>query len=1348
MSAANKPAVGKGVKTTMANTFSTVDRPTNKKKSDPSAYQFIYLVVLSCFLVSGISGLIYEVVWTRMLTYVFGGTTLAVSTVLTAFLGGLALGSYIGGKFIDHFKKPLLAYGALELAIGVYGLLVPIIFSDNFLAPIWQTVVQMFEGVQFISYLVRFLISIVLLVIPTVLMGATLPVLSRYLTNVRSDIVPFNVGALYTINTTGAILGTFLSGFILLPYLGVNTTVYIAASLNLLLASAVIFLAQANSKLQADTPEIRENGKVDLETLVSESQEDIPLKLIKLTMIAFAVSGFVALVFEVVWTRTLTLVLGSSTYAFATMLTTFLVGLALGSAVMTKLQEKIERPVFWVGFILCGIAVSGFMTACFFNELPWMFLSQAQKLPDDAGTSWFLLTIHRFIVSFAIMFLPTVLSGMVFPLAIRVYAARPDHVGESVGKLYALNTLGAILGSFTSGFIFIPLFGILGSGIQNTTKIAIFIALGMGLYLIYNDLINNDTLTEKQVKISTSWIYLSLGIGLIANLFVMPAWDKSIMTTGVAIYHSLSYKNLTREQFFNFFKFDNAKEKIKFYKEGLTTVVTITADDNGNTTLLKNNGKVDAGAPTDGDGPSQADMVTQILLGQLPLLLHKGDPENVLVIGLGSGCTTGSVVRYPSIKSVKVCEIEKAVIDGDKFFEPPIDKSPLGGNGSPLNKLRNPLAERVKAIHTDGRNYLLTTKDKFDIIISQPADPWVQGASQLFTKEFWELGSKHLKPNGLFCEWIQLYSITPEYLGVLVNTYRQAFGKYEHGKKVSDGYVYLFRPGLAGEILLIGSNDPIEVDVDQLEKRVKNSFTLKTKDGSDFVVNTQDDLARVSIHNVVDVVSQLFLANDEITNFTKLLTEEVPRLKSLPLEKRVNTDDNVIIEFEGPKKLHLFYAPIEDNLNSIGRATDGNIEKYLTNWGTTNVQKSTLLARLSIAYLKKSSFQNPEKASLDPNLKIGEYLAKRALELNPSVLSYIANYTVSLKKGNKSEADHYMERAKSAPASTVYDWISLGQVRATDDNYDGAIAAFRTATQIAPTNDEAWTKLGESTFSKGQASNNKAQFDESLSYFKKAHELNPYNSEAWSGEGNVYFTYASRFKIFENIPKSEESYKKAFKADLNYWPARLNYAKILYGQGPTRYQEALKEFFHIINRLSPQNSEARFLAAKILQSQGNLYPAYQQYQAAIQLGLSQSQHEDALEQLKIIQQEVQKQQQGGQPQQQQQVQQEPKQGEQQPTQGEQQPQVNQAGEKPAQGEQQGQVENKGQSINTNESIKQILQKENGVQEEVKNTQPQPEQAVPPPVQQIVMTEKGSAVIKILPPKQSAQKKGLFGRSKN
>ncbi len=1216
----------------------TMERPQNQKKSDPETLKFIYGVVLSCFLLSGISGLIYENVWTRMLTYVFGGTTLAVSTVLTAFLGGLALGSYLGGRYIDHFKKPLLAYGILELAIGIYGLLVPTLFSEAFLTPIWQTVVQMFEGVQFISYLVRFLISVMLLAVPTVLMGATLPILSRYLTNVRSDVVPFNVGALYTINTVGAVIGCFLSGFIFLPSIGVSPTVYIAAFLNLILASAVIFLAKANSKVQVDTPEAKQDSR-NLEELVAES-EDIPLELIKLSMIAFAVSGFVALVFEVVWTRTLTLVFGSSTYAFSTMLTTFLIGLAIGSAVMTKLQEKIERPVFWIGALLCGIAVTGFLTACMFNELPWMFLSQAQKLPDDPGTSWFLLTVHRFFVSSFVMFLPTLLSGMIFPLIIRVYSSRPDHIGETVGKLYALNTFGCIIGSFTTGFIFIPLFGSLGSGIQATTKLGILVALGTGLYIVYRDILQNDSLNEKQSKISISWIYMSAVIGLVSTLFVIPAWDKSIMTTGVAIYHSLSYKNLTREQFFNIFKFDNAREKIKFYKEGLTTVVTITADESGNTTLLKNNGKVDAGVPTDGDGPSQADMVTQVLLGQLPLLLHKNEPESALVVGLGSGCTTGSVVRYPSIKSVKVCEIERAVIDGDKYFEPPLDKDPLGGNGSPLNPQRNPLAERIKAIHTDGRNYLLTTKEKFDIIISQPADPWVNGASQLFTREFWRLGSQHLKPNGLFCEWIQLYSITPEYLGVLVNSFKQSFGKYENGKKVSDGYVYLFRPGLAGEILLIGSNDPIEVDVDKIEKRIKTSFTAKGKSGAVLEVKTLDDLGRISINDSVGIVSQLLLGDDQVTEFAKIQTQNVPRLKSLPLAQRINTDDNVIIEFEAPKKLHLFYAPIADNLDSISQGTNGDITKYLINIGKTDVEKSAFLARLAIAHVKKANLQDPRGKLVDPNLKIATFLADKAVELNPSAEAFAAKYFVSSRKGNEIEATSYLTKAETAPVNSVHDAIAVGQIKAQKGNIDGSISSFRQATQLDPQNSSAWAKLGEATFNRGQSSNNRSAFEEALSYFKKSREISPYNVEAWSGEGNVYFSFASRFKDFKFIPLAEQAYRNSFKADLNYWPSRINYAKILYGQGPTRYNEALKNFSHVISRLYPESAEARYLAGMIYQSQNNFVPAYQLYNSAVQLGLSGSQLADAQAQIQILTAELQKMQNGQyQPQQQPQQQQ-------------------------------------------------------------------------------------------------------------
>ena len=1199
--------------------------------SKDSAYKMIYSIVFICFLLSGASGLIYEVIWTRMLTNVFGGTTLAVSTVLTVFLGGLAVGSYFGGKYIDHVKKPLLTYGLLELAIGIYGLLVPFIFSQQFLSPVWHNIVQLFESVQFLSYIVRFIICIILLALPTVMMGATLPVLSRYLTNVRSDIITLNVGMLYTINTFGAILGTFLAGFVFLPNLGVTTSIYIAVSINLLLAIAVILLAKLNSNVQADTPESYPAIEKSVSNKTTVIKDDIPEDVIKVSMLAFAVSGFVALVFEVVWTRVLTLVLGSSTYAFSTMLTTFLTGLALGAAVMTKLQEKLERPVFWTGVILCAIGVSGFLTSCFFNDLPWLFLSRAQKLPDT--DSWLLLTMVRFVVCSAIMFMPTFLSGMIFPLVIRIYSSKPDHIGESVGKLYSLNTLGSIIGSFSSGFIFIPLFGVFGSGIQTTSKVAIIVAILMGLLMIFKDTKINPKLNAKQIQVANSWVYIGIGLTLFANIFLMPQWDKSIMTTGVAIYHALSYKTMTKEQFFNAFKSKSTQETIKFYKEGLVTVVTITATEGSNTTLLKNNGKVDAGTPTDGDGPSNADMITQILLGQLPLLLHKGNPENVLVVGLGSGCTTGSVVRWPSIKSVKVCEIEKAVIDGDKYFEAPEGKDPLGGNGAPLNPSRNPLAERVKAINTDGRNYLLTTAEKFDIIISQPADPWVQGASALFTKEFWELGAKHLKPGGLFCEWIQLYSITPEYLGVLVNTFKESFGTYENGKKVKDGYVYLFRPGLAGEVLLIGSNDPLELDIAQISDRLKTSFVAMGSAGK-LEVKTKDDLARVSIKDAQDIASQLLLGNDQIQDFVTEQTKKISRLKNLPLNQRINTDDNVIIEFEAPKKLHLFYAPIPENIGSISDSTDGDVLKYFVNYGETPVKQATFAANLALKHIQKSNPYSGVDPRKDVNLKIASYLANKSLQLSPTALGYFASYQVNQRFGKQIESQDALTQMKIAPKPSAEDWIALGQIKAAEGDLAGALGCFRSGFQTDSNNAEALSKAGEALFGLAIKSNSKDQLMESLSLFQKGRTLDPYNVTAWSGEGNVYFTLASTFKEYKNIPLAEQAYLNSFMADINYWPARLNYGKLLYGQGPNRYNEAVENLNHLVRRLNPQNPEARYIVGKILQYQGNLNYAYQYLQSAIQTGLSGTQLADAQSQLQNIQIQIQ---QGQNPQQQQQT---------------------------------------------------------------------------------------------------------------
>ncbi len=544
---------------------------------------------------------------------------------------------------------------------------------------------------------------------------------------------------------------------------------------------------------------------------------------------------------------------------------------------------------------------------------------------------------------------------------------------------------------------------------------------------------------------------------------------------------------------------------------------------------------------------------------------------------------------------------------------------------------------------------------------------------------------------------------------------------------------------------------------------MKTVFTVQgTKSNALLEVKTLDDLSRISIHDAVDVVSQLILGDDQVTKLTEVQTLEVSRLKSLPLEKRINTDDNVIIEFEAPKKLHLFYAPIADNLSSLGKATDGSIEKYLTNFGQTKKEQASFLAKLSIAHSKKASANDQSTFANDPNLKIADHLAKKALELNPSVEAYAANYTVNLRKGNQIEADHYLNQAVNAPKTSASDWVALGQVYATKENLDASINAFKMATQADSNNYQAWAKLGEAVFNKAQMANDKGGFDQALSYFKKSREIFPYSVEAWAGEANVYFSYASRYKKFEYIPLAEQSYLKAFQSDINYWPARLNYAKILYGQGPARYEEALKEFNHVTNRLNPQSGEAHYLVGKILQSQGNLIPAYQQYQFSSQLGISDHQAVDVKEQLAVIQQEVQRQQQNnGQNQNQQPVQQQQQQAQPQQTQQQAQEQQPQA-QAPSEVQMESQEE-----VNEEEAIKKLLGVQGNVQGEPQQggqvqEKPKVDSALEqtfqpvPATPQVVMTAMGSAQVRVIPftapnKSQSPQKndkKGLFGKRKD
>ena len=768
------------------------------------------------FFVSGALGLVYEVLWLRMLILVFGSTQFAVSTILTAFMGGLALGSYLFGRIVDRRTDPVRLYGLLEIGIGLYAIAVPFLFEQ--LVPVYRFIWNQFEPDFFVFSLLRFLFVLAVLIVPTTLMGGTLPILSKFLVT-REESIGLSVGSLYAVNTFGAVAGTALTGFVLIPSWGTSRTIMLAAGLNLVVGLAAFLVWRAGV------------SPVDSSRLRDTAGPAIPPEA-RLILWVLGGSGFVAMIYEIVWTRVLALIIGSSVYAFTIMLTTFLVGLAVGAAVVSRIADRLKGRFAIEGMIalLTGTALAAFGTLLLFPELPYQF---ARIYHDIRGSNTWIFSL-KFGMAFAVMLPPTLLLGGLFPLAIRYCAPHVEKLGRSVGMVYASNTLGTILGSFISGFFLIP-----HIGIQNSLLLAILLDLALAAVLVVG--------ATGALRAMTGWplrrrvvgavLLVLLGAGL---WFGAPAWNTLVMNSGVYQYaDDMEEADLTREGF-NRFMIEDID--LKFYKEGMTTSVMVVRERSSGVYLLAVNGKIDAS--------SEGDLPTQLLSGHIPLLMNQ-DPKEILVIGFASGITVGSAAQHP-IEKLTAVEIEPAILDASHFFDP--------FNHRPLED------PRVRAIRNDGRNYMLVTSDKYDVIISEPSNPWMTVASNLFTREFFELGRTRLKPGGVFGQWLQLYGMSPLDLQSLTATFHSVFP-----------HVLVFNTIEDADLLLIGADHPLTIDMEAMARRMSD-------------LSVKVDLMRLRIATPQDILSYLVFGTNEMDRFTG----------GAPL----NTDDNALIEFHAPKSLH------------------------------------------------------------------------------------------------------------------------------------------------------------------------------------------------------------------------------------------------------------------------------------------------------------------------------------------------------------------------------------------------------------------------------------------------------------
>jgi spermidine synthase len=787
----------------------------------------ILRLVAACFVLSGATGLIYEVLWARMLGLVFGATTLAVSTVLAAFMGGLALGSALAGRLGTRVKRPVRAYGLLEIGIALYALAVPFLFSlvDNLYAIIWQQ----FHPGFFAFSIWRFLLSCLMLLVPTTLMGATLPLLSAALVQAAGQ-TSTSVTKLYTRNLAGAIGGSLIAGFLLLPIFGVRITIYIAAVINIIIGIATILADRGIERISTSpAPSIEEAIEID---------ESVPGHVVatpvsaatpvdrKFWLLCAFVSGFVTISTQVAWTRMLTMIIGSSTYAFSIVVALFLLGLSGGAYVIARkdLSVKLRDTVLKVEF---ATAFSLYLSLIVVNLIPGWLIASGLRLQI---ASWGGLLALQIISVALLILLPAFLMGMIMPLVL-VWAGgttKSESVGL-VGRSYAVNTVGAIVGAFGAGFILIPK--------ANTRFTILFAAI---LCVIVGGIAFQPKVEGRDRDVQRAVVAGLTLVAIVVLFLIAPRMNLGDLSIGA--YDSL-VRVLAKSQ--SSANYGSPQERgpeiheLLMYQEGPTSTVSVRKD--WDITSMAINGRTNA---SDRD-----DMPTQVMLGQMPLLLAP-NLKRALVVGYATGVTAGAMLQSP-LESLECVELEPATVNGSRFFE--------HVNNHPLDD------PRMQLIIDDARTYLRVTPRRYDVIVSEPSHPWVPGVANLFTQEFFQLGHDRLTDEGVFCQWLQIYQLSTDSLRSVLGTFQKTFP-----------HVFIFRVEGAWkgkDLLVIGSKTPLTLE------RIKERITDP---------RISAELATVKLNTEADV--RAWYVCDE-----KQLAPAVAGAV-------INTDDNMHIETTVPRE--------------------------------------------------------------------------------------------------------------------------------------------------------------------------------------------------------------------------------------------------------------------------------------------------------------------------------------------------------------------------------------------------------------------------------------------------------------
>ena len=690
--------------------------------------------VAACFFLSGLAALLYQTAWLRQFSIVFGMSEFAVVMVLAAYMGGLAAGAQVAGHYVHRVTRPVLVYGLLEFGIAVSALCVPALLALAQLAHVAMLGGQAEPPASGggITTAVYLLVAFVVLLIPTGLMGATLPLLARHAVRQDSEIGP-RIGRLYAINTLGAVVGTLIAAFMLLPRLGLAGTVWCGVFVNFLVFAIAAGMAR---KLPVTAPgdgatqrwpgflhRIRTAWQQDdsghrLTAMLRDPAWLLPIML---------VSGALAFVYEVLWTRLLGHILGGSIYAFATMLASFLTGIAIGSAVGARFAVNQARAQQVFVLTQIGIAVTSIAVYLAFNYL----------VPEQGGLEGNALLA-------ALILLPaTLFIGATFPLAVRIAVRDREFAASGSASVYAWNTAGAIGGAILAGFVLIPMLRYTG-----TIKLAVVGNLTLALWVAAMASAAN----RKPIAV-IALVLISVIIGFQPARLdaVVNASPFPEMPGG----HELYY--------------------------GVGRNATVLMLETHGSFSLRTNGLPEASAASIGQPPYKH---SQQWLSALPMLARPG-AKTVLIVGFGGGVAIEGVP--PGVEQIDVIELEPEVIAANRTISERRQKDPFAD-------------PRLNIIINDARGALALTDKRYDVIVSQPSHPWTAGASHLYTREFLDIARAHLRPGGVFLQWMCVSCVDAPLLKSLAATVVDVF---PHAR--------LYRP-YPDELMFIASDEPVDIE--------------------------------------------------------------------------------------------------------------------------------------------------------------------------------------------------------------------------------------------------------------------------------------------------------------------------------------------------------------------------------------------------------------------------------------------------------------------------------------------------------------------------------------------------------